>query len=168
MSSAPVTVCPFPNHIHFSRINLFNIWQGRAIDQNQETEKAGTLAACRLSKAPQNKVTISQARHSRMLLAGIQKKSLDARLRGHDGRYWTPISVELYLERETSRFRKVIKVLWKFFVIACKSSGDRDGFGVLPMVMFNSWSLNQLGASEHRILWYWARGQPSSRLYKTN
>ena len=37
-----------------------------------------------LSTALQNKVTIIPGRHSRMLLAGIQKKSLDARLRGHD------------------------------------------------------------------------------------
>jgi hypothetical protein len=35
--------------------------------------------------APQNKVTMISGRHSRMLLAGIQKKSLDVRLRGHDG-----------------------------------------------------------------------------------
>jgi integrase len=36
------------------------------------------------STALWNKVTIIIGRHSRMLLAGIQKKSLDARLRGHD------------------------------------------------------------------------------------
>ena len=38
-----------------------------------------------LSTAPQINVTIIPARHSRMLLAGIQKEGLDARLRGHDG-----------------------------------------------------------------------------------
>ena len=37
-----------------------------------------------LSGALHNKVTITPKRHSRVLLAGIQKKSLDARLRGHD------------------------------------------------------------------------------------
>ena len=37
-----------------------------------------------LSKAPQNKVTMNQERHSHMFLAGIQKKSLDARFRGRD------------------------------------------------------------------------------------
>jgi Pyruvate/2-oxoacid:ferredoxin oxidoreductase delta subunit len=36
----------------------------------------------RLSRAPQNKLPIIPRRHSRVLLAGIQKKSLDARLRG--------------------------------------------------------------------------------------
>jgi hypothetical protein len=39
----------------------------------------------KLSTVPRNKVTITVGRHSRMLLAGIRKKSLDARLRGHDG-----------------------------------------------------------------------------------
>jgi len=38
-----------------------------------------------LSTAPQTRVTIIPVRHSRMLVAGIQKESLDARLRGHDG-----------------------------------------------------------------------------------
>jgi hypothetical protein len=32
----------------------------------------------------QNKVTIILGRHSRVLLTGIQKKNLGARLRGHD------------------------------------------------------------------------------------
>ena len=36
-----------------------------------------------LSTAPQNKVTIIPVRHSRILVAGIQKESLDASLRGH-------------------------------------------------------------------------------------
>lgn len=38
-----------------------------------------------LSKASQNKVTIVPGRRSRMLLAGIQKENLDARLHGRDG-----------------------------------------------------------------------------------
>jgi hypothetical protein len=38
-----------------------------------------------LVSAPRNKVAIIPDRHSRMFLAGIQKDSLDARLRGHDG-----------------------------------------------------------------------------------
>ena len=42
------------------------------------------LCGAVLSTAPQNKVTIIPVRHSRMLVAGIQKESLDARLRGHD------------------------------------------------------------------------------------
>jgi hypothetical protein len=37
-----------------------------------------------LGTVHQHKVTITPGRHSRMLLAGIQKKSLDARLREHD------------------------------------------------------------------------------------
>jgi PAS domain-containing protein len=40
-----------------------------------------------LSAPPQNKVTIIPRRHFRMLLAGIQKESPDARLRGHDRAY---------------------------------------------------------------------------------
>ena len=46
---------------------------------------AGESREQRLSSVPQNKVTIIPVRHSRMLVAGIQKESLDARLRGHDG-----------------------------------------------------------------------------------
>ena len=37
------------------------------------------------STGPKNKVSITAERHSRMLLAGIQKGKLDARLRGQDG-----------------------------------------------------------------------------------
>ena len=59
-------------------------------------------------------MTISQERHSRMLLAGIQKKGLDARLRGHDGRYWTSIYVELYIVflRVTSWFSVELRVIF--------------------------------------------------------
>jgi toxin HigB-1 len=35
--------------------------------------------------APQNKVTTIPGRHSRILLAGIQKNGLDTRLSGYDG-----------------------------------------------------------------------------------
>ena len=61
-------------------------------------ERAGradlTFESSDLITAPQINVTIIPARHSRMLVAGIQKESLDARsplracgdrLRGHDG-----------------------------------------------------------------------------------
>lgn len=54
-----------------------------------------------VSIRPYNKVNITPKRHSRLLLAGIQKKGLDARLRWHDSGirgYRTLIGVEPYVE----------------------------------------------------------------------
>jgi hypothetical protein len=47
--------------------------------------------------APPNNVSIIPGRHSRMLLAGNQKKNLDARFRGHDAWISTTYSCEAVL-----------------------------------------------------------------------
>jgi hypothetical protein len=56
-----------------------------------------------LITAPQKKVTITPERHSRMLLAGIQKKAWMPAFAGMTGLYLTPVLVELYLESSITR-----------------------------------------------------------------
>jgi hypothetical protein len=68
------------------------LWLGHTVPNDDppepfapSTELCCSLLTLPLSTAPPNKVSIIPSRHSRVRLAGIQKKSLDARLRGHDG-----------------------------------------------------------------------------------